>query len=234
MSRYSFFGPIPGEWTDPQRQGIGWSFDEAAFFFSKDEIWRLLDIANQGRRPDDLHVVHPDPKWLQPHGVEAWWDYSTDFHTPILVAQLLRGDLRAFGDPEKVGAWPEWIPSRVWLDLKPSPSKARLFEGGGAAYWNIRIIPAGMVQAEIDAGDSVEAAIVQQPASKPKGGAPTRPDIYLFVAEMLRLANRPDGLPERSELRAYMRAWADRTLTEPPSDSTIRGWLTKFDYRDGE
>jgi hypothetical protein len=51
-----------------------------------------------------------------------------------------------------------------------------------------------------------------------------------FWVEVCRIANTPDGLPEKRELNQHMLKWAASNWPEPPDDSTIRAKTAKL-YR---
>ncbi len=72
---------------------------------------------------------------------------------------------------------------------------------------------------------------VQDHGTRPrqnKGGRPPEYDQMAFAAEVIRIANTPDGLPSRSDLHRQMVEWCQRSWGKEPSDSTLRDWLSKL------
>ncbi len=138
-----FTGPVPERWcAEGAWRGV-WDFDDAASILSQDELHRLVQI-NSFHEPPGSHIM-PQPRDIYAPGLaEAWWE-PNDMHTPILLQRLLRGELRAFGDPGQAGAWPEWIAPRTWRDLRRDPGNEQRFEGGGNVYWHVRMVPRDVV-----------------------------------------------------------------------------------------
>jgi hypothetical protein len=62
---------------------------------------------------------------------------------------------------------------------------------------------------------------------KDRGGAPRKFDRDLFFIEIVRIANTPDGLPDRRDLARHMADWCAKNFEEPPAENTIRAWLAK-------
>ena len=158
-----FIGPVPERWWAGGAPGV-WPFRAAATIFALGELCRLIDIKSHGKPPDQ-HVM-PQPRDIHAPGLaEAWWK-PNDMQTPILLQRLLRGELRAFGIPGRVGATvPEWIAPRAWRDLKSDPNKQERFEGGGNVYWHVRVISADQVASE-GAGPA-PAAVPNTPERSP-------------------------------------------------------------------
>ncbi len=150
-----FIGPVPERWCARGAPGV-WPFRDAATIFSIQELCRLVDIKSHGMPPD--HHVMPQPRDIHASGLaEAWWK-PNDMHTPILLQRLLRGELRAFGIPGRVGATvPEWIAPQAWRDLKSDSIKQERFEGGGNVYWHVRVVSADQIASE-GAGPATAAA----------------------------------------------------------------------------
>lgn len=63
------------------------------------------------------------------------------------------------------------------------------------------------------------------------GGRPPHKLFDDFIRELIKIADGPDGLPESKTLTAQMKDWVDQHDENPPSDTTIRDWLNRFDYR---
>jgi hypothetical protein len=57
---------------------------------------------------------------------------------------------------------------------------------------------------------------------KNPGGAPRKYDWDKFYIELIRLANLPDGLPEREDLNRLMIDWFSSNLDQHPDQSQIR------------
>jgi hypothetical protein len=68
-------------------------------------------------------------------------------------------------------------------------------------------------------------------AQRRPGGRPPKVDWDLFWCEIVRLANRPDGLPEeRGALQRYMMDFCAQTWgDDAPGESTVRERLAKLD-----
>ena len=145
VTPFKFIGPVP-ESIDPP-EAFGWSFSAAKVVFTQKALHEELKALNRDRHPDDGIILPRQPLILPPVH-EVWWDQS-DIHAPYLLWSLLRGETRAFGDPQRAGTAPEWIPQRLWLDLKPSPSNNRLFEGAGNVFWNVRVVAASTFAASV-------------------------------------------------------------------------------------
>ena len=162
-----FTGKVPERWWGQGAPSGIWPFRDAATLFSLHEIHRLIEIGSRGRPPGNY--VRPQPGDVYAPGLaESWWEPG-DLHTPILLQQLLRGELRAFGDPGKAGAWPEWIAPRAWRDLKLDPSNSERFVGGGNIYWHVHVL-----SAELVASDSAASALLADPPAT-AADAPEQP-----------------------------------------------------------
>lgn len=61
-----------------------------------------------------------------------------------------------------------------------------------------------------------------RPASKDRGGRPPKYDWVPFYAEIIRIANDIDGLPERHVLVRQMMDWWSAQVDSPPSESVVR------------
>ncbi len=162
-----FTGRVPERWWKRGGHRAVWDFRGAATIYSQEELSRLIQINSRGQPPDCKVMVQPRDIY-PPDVAEVWWDQSSDIHTPILLQRLLRGELRAFGDPEKAGAWPEWIAPRAWWDLKRDPNKEQRFEGGGSVYWHVRVVPAEVVLDGDDGSAGASASAAAGPLSFPE------------------------------------------------------------------
>jgi hypothetical protein len=56
-----------------------------------------------------------------------------------MIQDLLYGKLRAFGDPLRAGAQPEWIPPRLWHHLKLDQNDPYRLSGAGTTYWHVKV-----------------------------------------------------------------------------------------------
>jgi hypothetical protein len=79
-------------------------------------------------------------------------------------------------------------------------------------------------------GVPVEKRTAQPLPSKPAstGGRPAKYDWDAFTRELLRLANTPDGLPDRAATTKHMKEWCVREWGDEPSDSAIRDKITRI------
>ena len=151
-----FTGQVPERWWAQGAPGSVWPFRDAATIYSQDVIHRLIEIGSRGRPAGNYVMPQPGDVYA-PGLAEVWWE-PNDIHTPILLQRLLRGELRAFGDPGKAGVWPEWIAPRAWRDLKRDPSNEERFVGGDSIYWHVHVLPAELV-----ASDSAASAPFANP-----------------------------------------------------------------------
>jgi hypothetical protein len=61
--------------------------------------------------------------------------------------------------------------------------------------------------------------------AKNPGGRPRKYNWDDFYIELIRLANNPDGLPERDELNRHMNDWCANNFVKQPEGSQIRNRL---------
>jgi hypothetical protein len=73
--------------------------------------------------------------------------------------------------------------------------------------------------------EAVALATVSRP--KHPGGRPPKYDWAAFDCEMIRLANTPDGLPDRATLFGHMAQWCTNKWGDAPADSKIRDRIAK-------
>jgi hypothetical protein len=66
-----------------------------------------------------------------------------------------------------------------------------------------------------------------QAVDKNRGGRPPSWDWDAFDREMMRLANTPDGLPDRPALQKHMLEWCERTWGKSPADSLFRDHISR-------
>ncbi len=171
-----------------------------------------------------------------PGAISAWWDAS-DVHTPALLCKLIAGRVVAFGDPETTGAQPRWIARRQWQQLRfDARNVSEPVSGAGAVFWNVRVMDVdeyrGLASAMDETPTPQDAVTVApfEPAKKNKGGRPNHNTFEAFLAELVRRADQPDGLPEsKRELKAEMWGWLSQTFANDlPTDSTVDSWLVKY------
>jgi hypothetical protein len=176
-----FTGQVPERWWMQGASSGVWSFRDAATLYSQDEIQRLIEIGSRGRPSGNY--VHPQPGDIYAPGLaEVWWE-PNDIHTPILLQRLLRGELRAFGDPGKAGAWPEWIAPRAWRDLKRDPENEERFEGGGNVYWHVHVLPKELATGESNSSDPSARTVTNRPPYAKQGTTRwTACEAYTWVA----------------------------------------------------
>ncbi len=253
MPIFNFTGPIP-EWVDPEHDG--WTFLDASWTLGQDglnadieEATRMHNIELKwvkGWQPGlNADAIIPSRPLIMPDVQELWWEIEGSPYksrtTPYFIRLLLNGTVRAFGDPGRAGAAPEWIAPRVWRGLKPNAANGHLFEGCGCIYWNVRVMDrAGfLAQMEIEADNNQDASPPAQGTpklpAKSQGGRPRSEKFYVFAREMVRKADL-NGLPDSDgSTFSHMQAWCDNQFPEgAPDPSTIRDWLAKLDYRKPE
>jgi hypothetical protein len=78
------------------------------------------------------------------------------------------------------------------------------------------------------ADNSKQHRMMQASQRKRKGGRRPEYDWYGVAREMIRLANTPDGLPDRSALREHLYDWCEKTWGKSPSDSMLRDLLARL------
>jgi hypothetical protein len=174
---------------------------------------------------------------------EAWRAYcgARDRAQLDLRAKLAFGQLLALGRDRTRRAEEALIPVQVWAFLK------FCFEEGDVArseddkdpmvYYFVRIaavgqeVPIGPAPIE---GAAAEPPTAERPAQqleperpKNRGGRPPKWDWAAFDREMMRLANTPDGLPERDSLTVHMLEWCMREWGDTPADSGVRARIAE-------
>ncbi len=77
-----------------------------------------------------------------------------------------------------------------------------------------------------EAGGDNSEEVDRQPS---RGGRPEEYDWDAFVIEIIRIANTPDGLPEKqSELLGTMLYWCEETWGKQPAQSTAKDKISKI------
>jgi hypothetical protein len=127
-------------------------------------------------------------------------------------------------DPDKIRAPQSWVrrgdaarPQRSYGYKKPifDPEQAR-------HCW--RSAPTMMTPAS----QTTEESRFEMPNLRNLGGRPRKYDWDAFAAEMMRIANTPDGLPDRHTLTEQMKNWCTENFAEEPADSAIRDRISKL------
>ncbi len=144
-------GPVPEAWHS---EAVGMDLRRALVILTQDVISQaveetdvsVLHAKNRPRRVEPgLRMPNGRHPTLMPMVNEQWWKMS-DIHTPALLGKLIRGELFAFGDPEVTGAHPVWIAPRQWRQLRFDPLDiGQKVSGGGATFWNVRVLDPGKV-----------------------------------------------------------------------------------------
>lgn len=75
---------------------------------------------------------------------------------------------------------------------------------------------------EVKAAPLPETVNDQRAAGRNRGGRPPKWDWAAFDKEMIRLANHPDGLPQRLDLTKHMLNWCVSQWGDHPADSEVR------------
>ena len=65
-------------------------------------------------------------------------------------------------------------------------------------------------------------------AKKNVGGRPPKWDWVAFDGEVVRIANTPNGLPDRTILKQKMVDWCEREWGDSPADSTVRDRISRL------
>ena len=83
---------------------------------------------------------------------------------------------------------------------------------------------------EVKHGDDVsDDGIAPSRIVRSRGGRPAEYDWDAFVIEIIRIANTPDGLPEKqSELLGTMLYWCEETWGKQPAQSTAKYKISKI------
>jgi hypothetical protein len=84
---------------------------------------------------------------------------------------------------------------------------------------------AGLVSADTEA-NPLEVDSVSQRVER--SGRPPRYDWLEFAKEVVRIANTPDGLPDREAMQRHMMAWCRKTWGKSPHPATVRHALQKL------
>ena len=101
------------------------------------------------------------------------------------------------------------------------PVTARLSQSSNASEG---VTGTGENQAGYSVAVSLPAAVTEDRSRRPsRGGRPAKWDWAAFDREMLRLANTPDGLPDRPALHCHMLDWCANTWEDSPSENEVRG-----------
>jgi hypothetical protein len=116
---------------------------------------------------------------------------------------------RAFGEAE---ARDPWLQLRAALER----AMAAADEADEAAE---------MRGADTEAEPSEVGSVPQQTEHR---GRPPQYDWLEFAKEVVRIANTPDGLPDRETMQRHMMAWCKKTWRKAPHPATVRSVLKKL------
>lgn len=163
-------------------------------------------------------------------------------------------DAFASGEVEPVGTLPirgnrvplkniDWRAARV--DWKASSIEANSVR---TVYWtnvdvsrnqidkwirsSLNEAPRGRVRGGARALPPNSSAVIAPPntpsETRRNTGRPPKYDRDAFNREVVRIANTPDGLPDRAPLTRQMAQWCVNTWGDQPSDSVLRDWISKI------
>lgn len=181
--------------------------------------------------PEDIVAVRNTLKVLIEEAIKEiasrCWDGDKDKAEQELVSRLLAsGEITAYDSGHRE------VRASRWRD---DPNCFRredlfLFRSHLQQLYGHRLWPASAGSEP----DSAAAPIVQDDvvassvAAKHRGGRPSPYNQDAFKKEIVRLANTPDGLPDRAALFSHMADWcAENWGDNIPADSTIRNWIAK-------
>jgi hypothetical protein len=165
-----------------------------------------------------------------------------------LVKACVDGALLAKG---RQGNGPDrTIPEDVFAQMGVTVTWWDTIEAGCIAAWTdarfrysdvLRLWPARPELPAEPAPSSRDSILVQpsepemvsvpaEPGPKHTGGRPQKYDWAAFDREMIRLANTPDGLPDRPALMRHMMDWCSTTwgADKVPAESVIRDHIAKL------
>ncbi len=120
-----------------------------------------------------------------------------------------------------------------WLDGTPPvwlEGRVIIF-ANSFAEWLFGPMPLAPLE---DAASSPEPAPEATPehSERSAGGRPPHAAMDSFIRELLRVADKVDGLPEGPELTRHMLEWASSAYgDDAPSVTTVKDWIARFDYR---
>lgn len=149
------------------------------------------------------------------------------------VRRFRAGELVATGEVDPIISYPParvQIPPERWIVLRPNLEDSSV-AGGGVMYRNILVHETRLADSDSMHGDAGSVAPRSTIGAFPpmsKGGRPRKYDWDAFVREVVRRANTPDGLPDRSKLTNDMAQWCLNTWGDQPSDSILRDWVAKL------
>jgi hypothetical protein len=90
--------------------------------------------------------------------------------------------------------------------------------------------PAFLFDTLLQSGSGPAASVSDAPGTiKPKGGRPTEYDWDAFAIEIIRIANHPDGLPDKqSELIKRLLQWCEDTWDREPAESGVKARVSRI------
>jgi hypothetical protein len=92
-----------------------------------------------------------------------------------------------------------------------------------------RDFPAFLFDTLLTSGAEGQGAESTPPAPKNKGGRPPEHDWDAVTIEVIRVANKPDGLPDsQAELIDHLLEWSGRTLGREPPLSSVKARVSKI------
>jgi hypothetical protein len=99
----------------------------------------------------------------------------------------------------------------------------------GAAYFRSGGQPVPAVLLDAIEAKLEEARAASGAAQKNRGGHPGKFDWRPFAREIIRIANTPDGLPERAALQRIMMDWCHAQWgDDAPAENTVRGMIAEL------
>lgn len=148
-----FSGPVSSEWL-PRAVPLtdAWhSLGAPNYVEQAEAAARWYADAREGE-PIDVFLFNHPIDWRksvkQAHGL--LWGEALDAFVQYYIARqaaqmdiegrLGFGNLFAFGDPERPGADPVWIPVRAWRYLRVDWTKEDRVSGEGASFWFVRVV----------------------------------------------------------------------------------------------
>ena len=225
MTKQPFTGEIE-DWIDPETTGHLFMNDMAAVAFCDVEQRQRIQsaIAELTRLgvPQDRNDARMRSEGMQ-HAValssnrqaiktsklQAWhtWMRVLDILNGHLLNKLTNNTLVAFGDFETAGKHPQWISPRTWHVLRPDRQWALKMVGGGAVFWNVRVVdPRSIMLPSTEESDPQVGA--ETVANRRRTGTAGRPSSKALVVEEMRFrAARGDLAPTLAEEARDLCAW---------------------------
>lgn len=206
------------------------ALDEA--YTAKDSRRRMAELA--GLPSDEVVNVyfghHPELRqWAEDHIAAGTCEQAiTDLQDELKATQERRAR-----DRDRADRIAQMTPQEL---CEPPPTDApdwmKPFMLGPVSVERIEKI----LQGEDAPPDETKAQVAHPPATpknsehpKNRGGRPPKWDWDAFNAEVVRIANTPDGLPERrSDLMHKMLDWCSEHWGDAPAESVVRDRLSRL------